>query len=180
MSQATLFRPPNPEDGADVHHLVAHCPPLDPNSLYCNLLQCTHFRDTSVAAFQDGRMIGFISGYRIPERNDTLFIWQVAVDDRARGQGLASRMLLEILRRPQCRQISYLETTITPDNGASWALFRRLAEHLDTFIEQTPLFKREQHFRGQHETEMLARIGPFTSQLVAKTAAMTQEEEVTP
>jgi L-2,4-diaminobutyric acid acetyltransferase len=180
MSHATLFRPPTPEDGADVHHLVAHCPPLDPNSLYCNLLQCTHFRDTSVAALQNGQMMGFISGYRVPDRDDTLFIWQVAVDDRTRGQGLASRMLLEILHRPQCQKISYLETTITPDNSASWALFRRLSEHLEASLEQTPLFKREQHFRGQHETEMLVRIGPFTSRRIAKTAAMTQDEEITP
>ena len=31
------------------------------------------------------------------KQENTLFIWQVAVDERARGQGLASKMLMHIL-----------------------------------------------------------------------------------
>ncbi|MDA3870409.1 MAG: diaminobutyrate acetyltransferase, partial [Gammaproteobacteria bacterium] len=87
------LRKPISTDGAAVHRLISQCPPLDTNSMYCNLLQCTHFADTSVAAVQENELVGFVSGYIVPQRADTLFVWQVAVGDKARGQGLAGRML---------------------------------------------------------------------------------------
>lgn len=155
------LRKPVPEDGADVFELVQQSPPLDPNSMYCNLLQATHFADTSVSATFDGQLVGFISGYLLPTQPQTLFIWQVAVAESARGQGLASRMLDNILQRPYCSQVSYLETTITENNAASWRLFTALAERLTTEINASVMFERQQHFQGQHDTEMLARVGPF-------------------
>ena len=81
------LRQPTATDGANLFELVAQCPPLDGNSMYCNLLQCSHFADTSVAAETDGELVGFISAYRVPERRDTLFVWQVAVGASARGRG---------------------------------------------------------------------------------------------
>lgn len=161
----TVLRPPTPNDGASVFRLIGRCPPLDTNSMYCNLLQCTHFAGTSVAAVQtvntNEELVGFISAYLIPEREDTLFIWQVAVDERARGIGLAGNMLKHILDRPQCNQITYLETTITESNKASWALFESLANKLGTTLEKSVMFDSDKHLAGEHDTEFLARIGPF-------------------
>merc|ERR1712169_161542 len=39
------FRKPVSTDGSDVFALVERCKPLDVNSMYCNLLQCSHFAD---------------------------------------------------------------------------------------------------------------------------------------
>ncbi|MCB1679654.1 MAG: diaminobutyrate acetyltransferase [Halioglobus sp.] len=155
------LRQPTATDGANLFELVAQCPPLDGNSMYCNLLQCSHFADTSVAAETDGELVGFISAYRVPERRDTLFVWQVAVGASARGRGLASRMLAHIVERPACRDIRWLETTITPDNRASHALFQRFASAFHAGLEQQVLFERERHFRGSHDSELLTRIGPL-------------------
>lgn len=157
-----LLRRPLSEDGAAVHELVGRCPPLDENSIYCNLLQASHFADTSVAAELDGALVGFVSGYRVPDRPDTLFVWQVAVAAEARGLGLAGRMIREILGRPASAGVRFLETTITPDNRASWALFHGLARKLDAGCSESVLFDRERHFRGRHDSETLLRIGPFT------------------
>ena len=162
-SAQVLLRRPVSEDGAAVHQLIGNCPPLDTNSLYCNLLQATHFSATSVAAELNGALVGFISGYIVPERPDTLFIWQVAVAEEGRGMGLAGRMLQEILARPACAEARHLETTITPDNEASWALFRSLARKLDASCADSVMFDRERHFNGQHDSEMLLRIGPFAA-----------------
>src|SRR3546814_14681168 len=41
------FRNPVAEDAQAIHDLIAACPPLDTNSLYCNLLQCTQFAERS-------------------------------------------------------------------------------------------------------------------------------------
>jgi L-2,4-diaminobutyric acid acetyltransferase len=159
--ESIVFRPPVLEDGMAVFRLVKSCPPLDTNSSYCNLLQCSHFASTSVVAQMNGKIVGFISGYAIPERPDTLFIWQVAVAKQAQGQGLASRMLTHILARPQCEKINYLETTITQDNQVSWALFRRLANTISADFQSSEWMDRKVHFLGQHLSEALVRIGPL-------------------
>lgn len=155
-----LFRKPIDTDGPQVFSLVERCKPLDVNSMYCNLLQCTHFAETSIVAERDGGMVGFISGYRLPQQPDTLFVWQVAVDASTRGQGLASQMLLQLLQRLG-NDVSHLHTTITPDNEASWKTFRRLAASLDAPLESSDMFDRERHFGGAHDSEQLVHIGPF-------------------
>jgi L-2,4-diaminobutyric acid acetyltransferase len=157
------LRPPTDKDGPAVFQLINRCPPLDTNSLYCNLLQCTHFAETSVAATINDEIVGFISGYLIPGQTDTLFIWQVAVSNEARGQGLGTRMLKNILSRPLCDQVVYLETTITESNRPSWALFEGIAEKLTAQINTSVLFDRNRHFAGEHESEVLVRIGPINS-----------------
>ncbi|MDX1456997.1 MAG: diaminobutyrate acetyltransferase [Marinobacter sp.] len=149
-------------DGFRLHQLVAECPPLDPNSMYCNLLQCTHFAETCVAAELDGDLVGFISGYIPPQQPDTLFVWQVAVHEKGRGQGLAKRMIKDIVARDVCRGVTHLETTITEDNEASWALFRSFARDMGAELKYHEHFEKDAHFGGQHDSEFLLRIGPFT------------------
>ncbi|MDQ8209220.1 diaminobutyrate acetyltransferase [Coraliomargarita sp. SDUM461003] len=148
-------------DGSSINRLVAQSPPLDTNSTYCNLLQCIHFSDTSIIAKKLGEPVGFVSGYMIPRKACTLFIWQVVVSAEARGQGLALRMLRELLQRGHSEEVRFLETTITKENEASWALFRKLAKELSAKLEVSVAFDKETHFFGEHETEHLVRIGPF-------------------
>ena len=163
MTNAMVFKRPATTDGMRVHQLVANCPPLDPNSSYCNLLQCSHFAATSVAAELEGELVGFVSGYRLPEAPNTLFVWQVAVSEKARGQGIASRMLQALLTRSCNRDITHIETTITEDNAGSWALFTKLAKALHCPLERRAHFDKDTHFQGQHASELLARVGPFDS-----------------
>lgn len=167
------FRAPQASDGPRVHQLISQCPPLDTNSLYCNLLQCLHFAGTSLIAEQHGLIVGFISGYRLPQQPDTLFVWQVAISAQTRGKGLASRMLQELLRRQQ-GAVSHLHTTITLNNEASWQTFRRLAANLNAPLNSHELFTRDQHFAGAHDAEHLVHIGPFT--LPGQHSAGTSQE----
>ena len=154
------FRPPVVEDGLPLNQLVARCPPLDTNSVYCNLLQCTDFADTSIAADDAGRLIGFVSGYRPPARPDTLFVWQVAMDEAYRGQGIAKAMLLHLFKRLQSEGICRIETTISPGNQASEKLFQSLFRTLGLSCDKQLQFSREHHFGGQHDDEVLYRAGP--------------------
>lgn len=164
IAKVTL-RQPTDRDGYSLNQLVARCQPLDTNSVYCNLLQCTDFSDTAIAAENaQGALVGFISGYCPPARPDTLFVWQVAVDDSLRGQGLALRMLLALVERAAQQQgVRYLETTISPDNTASQALFLKAFRSLNTPYTTRTLFARAAHFAGLHEDEILYRAGPFTA-----------------
>lgn len=155
--------PPDATLGHQVAELVRRCPPLDPNSTYCNLLQCHHFAGTSCAALTASKgLAGFVSGYLLPMAPDTLFIWQVAVDQPARGQGLGQRMIQHILSRHICQPVRYIETTVTDSNQASIAMFARLAATLGAAdINTSVLFDRQRHFLGLHDSETLLRIGPI-------------------
>jgi L-2,4-diaminobutyric acid acetyltransferase len=155
------IHPPVSTDGYELNRLVERSPPLDSNSIYCNILQCNHFKDTSVCARRNGKIVGFVSGYLIPARPDTLFVWQVVVAEEARGQGLAGRMLQTLLAQPACHEATHVETTITPDNEASHRVFRKLAQQNEADLKITPGFDRERHFNGEHESEELWRIGPL-------------------
>ncbi|HSG88184.1 MAG TPA: diaminobutyrate acetyltransferase [Pseudomonadales bacterium] len=162
--RSVVLRAPRSVDGMAVHDLIRRCKPLDENSVYCNLLQASHFRDTSVAAEdENGRLLGFISGYRVPDRPDTLFVWQVAVSAEARGLGLGKRMLKDILERDGHEDIRFMHTTVTPDNAASWGMFKSFARDLDAPLDSTVMFASDVHFEGRHDDEMLIEIGPFGS-----------------
>ncbi len=163
-SKHIRLREPRRDDGMAVHRLIADCRPLDTNSSYCNLLQCDHFAATSVTAEIDGKIAGFISAYPLPEQPDTLFVWQVAVAEGARGMGLASKMLMHLLQRDACRDIRHLHTSITADNSASWALFQRLADALSAPLRDCDWLDKHHHFDGLHDSERLVKIGPLTAE----------------
>lgn len=164
MTDATAYtlRVPQATDGYALSQLVERCKPLDTNSVYCNLLQCSDFADTGIAAIaEDGDLVGFISGYRPPARPETLFVWQVAVDSRMRGQGLALKMLLALVERLAPQGVTHMETTITPDNEASQALFKKAFRQLGADYSTAVKFARDTHFNGLHDDEVVYRAGPF-------------------
>ncbi|TMV05668.1 diaminobutyrate acetyltransferase [Ruegeria sediminis] len=152
------LRMPQAKDGAAIWELVRDCEPLDENSMYCNLIQCDHFADTCVVAELSGEIAGWVSAYVMPNDPETLFVWQVAVSERARGKGLGAVMLQTILNRPVCRDVKRLQTTITSDNDASWALFRKFARLQDARLDIQPYYTQALHFRNRHKTENLVTI----------------------
>ncbi|MCM5556926.1 diaminobutyrate acetyltransferase [Pleomorphomonas sp. JP5] len=156
-----LVRAPRADDGPSVWRLIDSTPSLDRNSLYCNLLQCSHFAQTCAIAELNGEVVGWLSGYVPPGRDDTLFVWQVCVGRKARGQGVAKALIGEVLGRDASRGIRYLECTITEDNAASWALFGSVARAMGAQIQRSELFSRDTHFDGTHDSEMGVTIGPF-------------------
>jgi L-2,4-diaminobutyric acid acetyltransferase len=88
-------------------------------------------------------------------------VWQVAVHGKARGKGLAKRMLAELIKRDEAENVQFIETTITPDNEASWGMFRSFAYERRMPTEEFILFDSRIHFAGEHNDEHLLRIGPF-------------------
>lgn len=165
-SHPAVIKRPVATDGVRINGLVAACKPLDTNSVYCNLLQCTHFAETCALAEhpESGNLLGFVSAYLLPDKPNTLFVWQIAVSVQARGQGLGKRLLKEILSRPACRGVTCLETTITESNQASHALFLSLAKEHDSNMKTQVLFDKHEHFSGLHDSEILLRIDPIHHQ----------------
>lgn len=158
-----VVRAPELRDGVRVHDLVRECPPLDPNSLYCNLLQCTHFAGTCAVAVDvdaDGRetVVGWLSAYRPPSEPGTLFVWQVAVAPVARRTGLAHRMLENILQRPASRGVERVGASVTADNVASLGFFERFAQRHGSRIERARWLDEVEAFASRHSSEWSIRI----------------------
>lgn len=151
------LRKPEATDGAAIWDLIRVCKPLDENSMYCNLVQADHFRDTCVVAELDGEIVGWISGHMIPGE-DAFFVWQVAVGEAARGMGLGKMMLRHLVRRDECKDAEVMKTTITRDNAASWGLFRSFARDLGGTLSDEPHFTKHDHFDGAHDTEHMVTI----------------------
>lgn len=158
-----MLREPTAADGPAVTALIAACAPLDANSAYCNLLQCSDFAGTCVVAERAGAIVGWISGYRPPSHPDRIFVWQVAVSPSARGLGLGGRMLDALIARPAANGATALTTTVTEANAASWALFEAFARRHGARLTRSARFERDAHFAGAHDTEWQATISPLPS-----------------
>ncbi len=152
------MRKPRQTDGSKVWSLINNCQPLDTNSMYCNLLQTGHFKDTCVISERDGQVVGWVSAYRKPEEPSCLFVWQVAVAPQARGCGLAAQMLSELVCREEHSDIHAIQTTITESNQASWGCFRQFCERTNSELTTSSFLCKNQHFDGKHPSETLVTI----------------------
>ncbi|MPY64996.1 diaminobutyrate acetyltransferase [Streptomyces spongiae] len=165
MPEGLRIDRPDVADGAALWRLARDSRTLDLNSSYSYLLWCRDFAGTSVVArdTEDGRPVGFITGYIRPEQPGTLLVWQVAVDAAQRGRGVAAALLdgltVQVARQ---HRLTTVETTITPGNTASERLFASYAARHGAAVEREVLFEAGQFPDGGHEPEVLHRIGPLS------------------
>lgn len=157
-----LIRKPKKKDGKAIFELVRACaPPLDLNSMYLYFLVGAHFPETGAVVEQDGAIVGFTSAYLLPDGEDHLFVWQVAVHQQERCKGLARSMLDDILSRPTCRCVRYLEATVTASNEASRQLFMGFALRRGAPCREETFLDSESFGETAHEEEILFTIGPI-------------------
>jgi L-2,4-diaminobutyric acid acetyltransferase len=162
MPERVIDRP-STQDAAAIWRIARDSGKLDLNSSYAYVLWCHDFADTSAVARVGDRVVGFVIGYRRQAAPDTVVVWQIAVDAGQRGQGTAAALLDALVRETGATRI---ETTVTPDNDASNALFRSFADRWDARLRVVGEFA-EDVFPDTHETEVLYRIGPFEPANVA-------------
>ncbi len=172
-----VVRPARVEDGAALWRLAEASKVLDVNSPYAYLLVCDHFGETSVVAERDGEPVGFVTAFRPPRRPEVIFVWQVAVDESMRGRGLARRMLEALVGLDGCRGVTRLETTVTPSNAPSRALFRSFARSVGAEMTVEPHFTPELFPGEGHEAEELFRIGPFGARHTPETNTTSERDD---
>lgn len=156
-----VFRQPKIPDGLALWRLIREAGTLDLNSTYAYLMVCRDFSETCIVAELAGRIVGFVTGYRPPQRQDTIFVWQIGVAPDTRGRGIASRVLDHLVASDACKDVRYLDTNVTPSNEASRALFRGFARRFDAPIDELEGFGSSLFPEPSHEPERLLRIGPF-------------------
>lgn len=155
-----IIRRPSPSDAAGMWELAQGA--VDDNSPYAYLMMCEYFADACVVAEDDGRMVGFVTGFRPPADPDTHFVWQIVVDPSTRGTGLGGQ-LLDACAASGPDPVRRLEATVTPDNEASSALFRAFARRHGAECEESMAFPADLFppSAGTHEPEVRFRIGPL-------------------
>ncbi|MEZ5206640.1 MAG: diaminobutyrate acetyltransferase [Acidimicrobiales bacterium] len=151
---------PTVTDGPVLHELAAAAGGLDVNTRYAYLIWARDFAHTTVIARRGGEPVGAITGYRRPDADDTLFVWQVAVDPSARRRGVAAAMLAWLAGRHVEGGGRWVEATVTPSNEASRRLFTRFADDASAPVAWSALFGADELGDG-HEPEELVRIGPL-------------------
>lgn len=167
IGPAVVLRTPRLGDGAPMWRIAKDSAVLDANSSYAYLLWCRDFAGTSLVAELDGHIVGYVIGFVRPQATDTVFVWQIAVDHAQRGRGIGAQLLHTLLNSVAAQGISVLETTISPDNAASIAMFTSVARARGADITTSPLFDAGD-FPDSHASEELYRIAP--------TARTTEED----
>lgn len=151
-------------DAMEMHRLAEKSKVLDVNSRYSYLLCVRLFqRSCRVVRNQKDEVLGFVTAIVAPDASDTLFVWQVAVDQSARGHQLGAKMIADIIATLQVR---YVEATITPGNVPSDRMFARIADFLQADIRRSPGFAPELFAPEKHEAEDLFRIGPIPDNVI--------------
>lgn len=161
MTNTLRIEKPTVADGSLMWELVKEST-LDLNSPYKYIMMCEYFSETCVIVKKGEKLVGFITAFIPPEKQDVVFVWQVGVDPSMQGHGLASKMLAELFTRPACANIRFLEATVTPSNQASQALFKGFARKQQVECVVTPCFSAELFPTNDHEEELLYRIGPIS------------------
>jgi L-2,4-diaminobutyric acid acetyltransferase len=160
MPMGISFRTPKIIDGKYLWEIAKSSKTLDVNSTYHYLIMCRHFAKTCIVAEHEGEVVGFVTAYIPPDSPDTIFVWQVAVDEKYRGHGLGIQMLVSLYKNLKILNIKHLEATITPSNQASIKLFTAVARELKASFEFEKEFFSAAHFgENVHESEILFHIG---------------------
>jgi L-2,4-diaminobutyric acid acetyltransferase len=156
-----VFRTPKTDDGKYFWEIAKASKTLDVNSTYHYLIMCRHFGKTCLAAEKQGRVVGFVTAYVPLGSPDTVFVWQVAVDEKERGQGLGVHMLTNVFKNVKALNVKNLDATITAPNQASINLFTAVARALNAPFEFGKEFFSAADFgKNIHEPERLFHIGP--------------------
>lgn len=151
-----IIQHPDIRDGLAIYRLVKKTKVLDVNSSYLYNLIGEHFSKTSLVVKSKNSVVGFISGYFLPQSPDTLFIWQVGVDASMRGKGLAKKLVKTLIDTHEDK-IATIHTTVSPSNVPSNKLFDSIAKQYGATIEHQTFLTAEDFEEG-HEEEVLKII----------------------
>jgi predicted GNAT superfamily acetyltransferase len=130
---APLIRPLEAADYADVIAVVDEwwggrsMAPMLPKLFF------VHFADTSFAAHEDGRLLGFLCGFRSQTFMDEAYVHFVGVDPMQRGRGIARALYERFFAAVAPRTV--VRAVTSPVNEASVAFHRAIGFDVDQIDE---------------------------------------------
>ena len=155
-----ILREPKLEDGIAMYTLAMNSEKVDPLSQYGYLLFTQHFKETTAVAEKDGQVVGYLFGYIMPKKQDTLFLWQMEIHQSCQKLGLSLALAREIIERPFCDKIQYICGTVEEGNVPSRAFLKGLGRSYGCELQEKPFFLDE-HFAFPHDDEPMIYMGPI-------------------
>ncbi len=108
---------------------------LDIYALKSYQRMCDTFAETSLVATIDDKVVGFMTGFLMPNTPEPeLFVWQVGVDPKDQGNGIGPMLLRTIVEQAS---IKSFVTTIEGDNKPSQNAFAKLARKMGINFSHT-------------------------------------------
>ena len=132
---------------------------LDLNTSYAYLVLADDFAATCRVAVSGADVVGFVLGYRPPERPHHVFVWQVAVRADQRGRLVAARMLDDLV--DSSPEVTAIEATVTESNTASRRLFASFARDRGADLTWSEGVRADD-FPDGHEAEPRLLISPLS------------------
>ena len=103
-----------------------------------------HFRDTSFVAEDDGRLAGFLCGFRSQTFDDEAYVHFVGVDPAQRGSGLGRELYERFFEAVRPRTV--VRAVTSPVNESSVAFHRALGFEVE---------RVDENYDGQDEPRVL-------------------------
>ena len=155
------IREPRLSEGEDIWEMVREAEdlPRRGHRLLPALVQS--FASHSLVATHEGRVLGFVGGYRPRPNASSVVIWQISVAPMARRQGLATALLQALVRRQACAGVEYVEAAIPASSIAGRRLFERFARDVDAAVEVVPSGVLPRLSSEPPEPDEIVRVGPI-------------------
>lgn len=122
-----MYERPTINDVSEVVGIARKKKNLDRNSSYLYALHCLHFRDTSLVAKNDGKVVGFVIGYRIPTRPQIQFIWQYGLEQPFDSQDNVVELVSHMLRLEENKGLAGLDVSLDLAHHDALRLFTVIA-----------------------------------------------------
>ncbi|MEL7975845.1 GNAT family N-acetyltransferase [Isoptericola sp. F-RaC21] len=129
MADWTVTQVTDPAELVAASHLFDH--PVSPDGAEDTLGRPGHV--VLLARSADGRDVGFVSGVemRHPDKDAELFLYELAVDDGWRRQGVATALLAALREVALARGCRGMWTGTEADNAAALATYRAAGAEID-------------------------------------------------
>jgi L-2,4-diaminobutyric acid acetyltransferase len=115
-------------DTKEIIELVSKSRPyVVPYNMYTYWILQNYYGSTCKVIQNDDRLLGYISAIPSIDKN-TLFIWQLCIDEEYRGKGLGTMLITSIISEANVLGYDNIQFSISETNIASQTLFKNFAE----------------------------------------------------
>ena len=116
---------------------------------------CRDLSETCSVAEIDGHVVGFATGFMMPDEKRGLFLWQTGLHPDYQGKGIGSKLetfLIDTIKP------NYLKFTVEASNGAANRTAQKKAEYME-LPWNNPGAISSDDLGGNHEAEVIYYVG---------------------